>query len=94
MKLLNIVGRKADNATVLATDVMLARQLKNDGFAHGKNCKGEIARHYDLPGKVRAKCHHALAARRSYLFITVSVRRTGRAATSAFMVHISAKPAA
>ena len=52
MKLLNIDGRKADNATVLSADVMLARQLKNNVFTHGKNCKSEFARHYDLPGSV------------------------------------------
>jgi hypothetical protein len=49
MKLPNIVGRKADYASVLAANVVPACELKNDGLAHWQHGEREIARPYDFP---------------------------------------------
>jgi hypothetical protein len=57
MKLPNIVGRKADNATVLAADTVFACQLQNNSLAHWQHGEREIARHNDAPWNVREKSH-------------------------------------
>jgi hypothetical protein len=48
MKLLNIIGRKADNASVLAADTMLACELKYNSLTHRQHREGEIASPYDV----------------------------------------------
>jgi hypothetical protein len=58
MKLLNVGRRKADHASVLAADTILACELKNNGLTHWQYCAYKIARHYDvLPSSVGAKRH-------------------------------------
>ena len=64
MELPNIVGRKADDATVLAADVVLAGKLKNNGLAHWQHSAGEIARPHDrLPVSVGTNGHQAFPIR-------------------------------
>jgi hypothetical protein len=63
MKLLNIVGRKSDNATVLPPDIVNAGQAENDGLAHRQHGAGEIARHhYILPRGFGTNWHQATPA--------------------------------
>jgi hypothetical protein len=60
MKLPNIVGGEADNASVLAADAMLACELKNDSFTHWQYGAGEITSPHDvLPKSVGAEGHQA-----------------------------------
>src|SRR5713226_5613226 len=48
MKLLNVVGRKTNNAPVLAADAVLACELKNNSFADRQHCACEVASHHDV----------------------------------------------
>jgi hypothetical protein len=58
MKLLNVVWRKADNASVLAADIVNAGQAQNDGLTDRQYRASEIASHHDvLPRCVRTNGH-------------------------------------
>jgi hypothetical protein len=60
VKLLNVVARKSDNATVLAADTVKARQAQDDGLADRQHGAREItSRHDILPRSVVAKRHQA-----------------------------------
>ncbi len=48
MKLLNVVGRKTNNAPVLTADAVLACELKNNSFADRQHCACEVASHHDV----------------------------------------------
>jgi hypothetical protein len=68
MKPLNIIGRKADNASVLAADTMLACELKNDSLRYRQHGAGEIARPHDgLKRRVGTNGHQAVFPVRSWL---------------------------
>jgi hypothetical protein len=62
MKLSNVIGRKANNAAVLAADTMNASQPQNGGLADRQHGVREITSHYDvLPRRVRENGHQAAA---------------------------------
>ncbi len=58
MKLLNIAGRKTDNATVLPPDIVNAGQALYDRLAHRQHSAREVTcHHYVGPGGVRTNGH-------------------------------------
>ena len=66
MKPLNIIGRKADNASVLAADTMLACELKNNSLSNRQHGESEITRpHYGLKRRVGTNGHQAAALPRA-----------------------------